>query len=447
MTDSSHDGPESASESADWVAPTASGVLQAQVRLPGSKSLTNRYLIVAALACEPSVLRAPLRSRDTLLMAAGLRTLGVQIEDSGSPSAPDADDADWLITPPERLVASSPIDCGLAGTVMRFLPAAAAIATGDVVFDGDPQARNRPIGPVIDALRTLGAEVDDNGTGTLPFTVRGKGSLRGGTVTLDASESSQFISALLLAGARYDEGVTVHHDGKPVPSLPHIEMTVEVLRDAGAIIDDGDANTWRVEPSELNGLDVAVEPDLSNAGPFLAAALVAGGSVTVPGWPQRTTQAGDRLRDIFDTMGADVRLERSGLTVTGTGEIGGIDIDLHDASELTPLIASLAAMASSPSVIRGVAHIRGHETDRLAALVTELGRLSANIAETEDGLHIRPAALHTGRFATYHDHRMAMAAAVLGLRVPGLLVEDIATVGKTLPTFTTLWERMVSERA
>ncbi|WP_147066273.1 3-phosphoshikimate 1-carboxyvinyltransferase [Terrabacter aerolatus] len=438
------DGAAHTSAQPDWAAPVAPGLLDATVVLPGSKSLTNRYLVLAALATERSRLRAPLRSRDTLLMADALRSLGVGIDDVvpegeavGGETVPD-----WVITPPERLTGGVGIDCGLAGTVMRFLPAVAALADGPVRLDGDPQARVRPMGPVIDALRTLGVHVDDD-EGHLPVTVDGRGHVPGGAVTMDASASSQFISALLLAGARYDDGVTVHHDGKPVPSEPHILMTVETLRDAGAIVDDSEPNTWRVEPSEINALDVSVEPDLSNAGPFVAAALVAGGTVRVPGWPQHTTQAGDLLREILDTMGADVRLDRSGLTVTGSGELVGIDIDLHDAAELTPTVAALAALASTPSWIRGVAHIRGHETDRLAALTAELGGVGAHVVETADGLRISPAPLRGGRFRTYHDHRMATAGAIIGLRVPGVHVEDIDTTRKTLPDFVGLWQGML----
>lgn len=427
----------------DWAAPVASGPLDATVVLPGSKSLTNRYLVLAALATERSRLRAPLRSRDTLLMADALRSLGVRIDDVAAEGESVVGDVpDWVVTPPETLTGDVDIDCGLAGTVMRFLPAVAALADGPVRLDGDPQARVRPMGPVIDALRALGADLDDD-AGHLPVTVNGRGRVSGGVVTMDASASSQFISALLLAGARYDEGVTVHHDGKPVPSEPHILMTVETLRDAGAIVDDSEPNRWRVEPSEINALDVSVEPDLSNAGPFVGAALVAGGTVRVPGWPQHTTQAGDLLREILDTMGADVRLDRSGLTVVGSGELVGIDIDLHDAAELTPTVAALAALASTPTWIRGVAHIRGHETDRLAALTAELGGLGAQVTETEDGLRIAPARLHGGRFRSYHDHRMATAGAIIGLRVPGVDVEDIDTTRKTLPDFVGLWRGML----
>ncbi|MGO4603314.1 3-phosphoshikimate 1-carboxyvinyltransferase [Terrabacter sp. 2YAF2] len=427
----------------DWAAPVARGPLDATVVLPGSKSLTNRYLVLAALATERSRLRAPLRSRDTLLMADALRSLGVRIDDVAAEGESVAGEVpDWVVTPPETLTGDVSIDCGLAGTVMRFLPAVAALADGPVRLDGDPQARVRPMGPVIDALRVLGADLDDD-AGHLPVTVNGRGRVTGGDVTMDASASSQFISALLLAGARYDEGVTVHHDGKPVPSEPHILMTVETLRDAGAIVDDSEPNRWRVEPSEINALDVSVEPDLSNAGPFVGAALVAGGTVCVPGWPQHTTQAGDLLREILDTMGADVRLDRAGLTVIGSGELVGIDIDLHDAAELTPTVAALAALASTPTWIRGVAHIRGHETDRLAALTAELSGLGAQVAETEDGLRIAPAPLHGGRFRSYHDHRMATAGAIIGLRVPGVHVEDIGTTRKTLPDFVGLWQGML----
>jgi 3-phosphoshikimate 1-carboxyvinyltransferase len=435
----------------DWAAPTAGRPVEATVALPGSKSLTNRFLLLAALAGDWSRLRQPLRSRDTLLMAAGLRALGVEIEDvpaeehhgAGMPVHEVSGGVDWVVRP-GPLRGGVRVDVGLAGTVMRFLPPVAALAQGRVEFDGDPQARIRPMGPVLDALRTLGVSLDDGGRGTLPVVVDGTASVRGGAVTLDASSSSQFISALLLAGARYDEGVTVHHDGKPVPSEPHIAMTVETLRDAGVDVDDSEPNRWRVEPSEISPVDVLIEPDLSNAGPFLAAALVTGGRVRVPDWPQHTTQAGDALRDILDAMGADVSLDRTGLTVAGSGEIEGVDVDLHDASELTPVVAALAAVAQSPSWIRGVAHIRGHETDRIAALATEINSLGGAVVETEDGLRITPKPLRGGRFHSYHDHRMATAGAVLGLRIPDLVVEDIATTAKTLPDFPGLWTAMLN---
>ena len=420
-----------------WPAPRATAAVDATVRLPGSKSLTNRYLVLAALADGVSRLRRPLRSRDTLLMAEAVRRLGVAVDDTDGGH-------DWVVRP-GPLRGGTTVDCGLAGTVMRFLPAVAALADGPVAFDGDAAARNRPVGPLLDALRTLGGRILDGGRGTLPFTVDGLGRMPGGSVVMDASASSQFVSALLLAGARYDRGVTIHHDGKPIPSQPHISMTCEVLRDAGADVEDSDPNTWHVEHSGLHALDVTVEPDLSNAGPFLAAALVAGGTVAVPTWPQHTAQAGDALRDILDAMGADVALGRDALSVRGDGDLVGIDVDLHDASELTPVVAALAALADGPSVIRGVAHIRGHETDRLAALRAELNGLGGDVAETEDGLAIRPKPLHGGLFRTYGDHRMVMAAAVLGLAVDGVVVEDVDTVAKTLPEFTMLWATMLGQ--
>lgn len=428
----------------DWHPPAASGPLDATVTLPGSKSLTNRFLVLAALAGETSRLRRPLRSRDTELMAQALRRLGAGVDDATS-SANAMASPDWIITP-AALRGGGEVDCGLAGTVMRFLPPVAALCDGPVRFDGDEHARVRPMAAIIDALRDLGVTIEDEGRGALPFVVHGTGSVRGGEVVLDASASSQYISALLLAGPRFDEGITVVHDGKPLPSVPHIEMTVEALRDAGAEVDDSEPNRWRVEPGELLPLDVTVEPDLSNAAPFLAAAAVTDGTVRVPDWPQHTTQAGDRIRDVLDQMGADTTLDGQALTVTGDGRPSGIDIDLHDAAELTPVVAALAACADGPSIIRGVGHIRGHETDRIAALSAELTAFGVGVTEREDGLRIDPAPLRPATFHTYADHRMVMAGAVLSL-VTETVVEDPGTVAKTLPGFLGLWESMLGTTA
>jgi 3-phosphoshikimate 1-carboxyvinyltransferase len=412
-----------------WRAPVAHAPVRATVRLPGSKSLTNRALVLAALAEGEGVVRRALRSRDTELMAAALTALGSRVETTGE---------DWHVVPGE-LTGDVDVDCGLAGTVMRFVPPVAALARGQVRFDGDEHARTRPMAEVIGALRDIGVDLHDGGRGTLPFSVDGSGSVRGGEVTIDASASSQFVSALLLAGARYDEGVDVRHDGKPVPSLPHIDMTVACLRERGVEVDDHDANRWRVLPGPVRAIDSTIEPDLSNAAPFLMLAMTSGGEITVPGWPAETTQAGDQLRDLLARMGADVSLDGDGLTVRGTGTIIGLEADLHDVGELVPALAALCALAESPSHLTGIAHIRGHETDRLAALATELRGLGAEAAEHPDGLSIRPGPLHGGTFHTYADHRMAHAAVIVGSAVPDVDVEDVGTTAKTFPGFADVW--------
>jgi 3-phosphoshikimate 1-carboxyvinyltransferase len=426
-----------------WPAPVASGPVDATVTVPGSKSVTNRGLVLAALAAEPSWLRLPLRSRDTLLMAEALRAMGVGIEEG---VGPDRSGEAWRVIP-AGLHGPATVDVGNAGTVMRFLPPVAALADGPVRFDGDPRSYERPLSGVLNALRALGARIDDGGRGSLPLTVHGSGALDGGPVEIDASASSQFVSALLLSGPRYNQGVEVRHTGPALPSMPHIRMTVDMLRAAGAQVDTpesgGEQNVWRVTSSALLGLDLVVEPDLSNAQPFLAAALVTGGRVTIPDWPERTTQPGDALREIFTAMGGSCELTDEGLIFTGTGRIHGIDIDLSEVGELTPGIAAVAALADSESVLRGVGHLRLHETDRLAALTKEINELGGDVTETEDGLCIRPRPLHGGIFHTYDDHRLATAAAVLGLAVDGVQVENIATTGKTLPDFPNLWNGML----
>ena len=426
-----------------WPAPLAARPVTATCVVPGSKSMTNRALVLAALADGTSRISAGLRARDTLLMAHALRSLGVDVRDV--PVADQVDD--WLVTP-GRLRGDTTIDCGLAGTVMRFLPLVAALADGPVHFDGDPRARVRPMGAIVEALRALGVRVDDEGRGSLPFTVHAQGGLDGGEVELDASASSQFVSALLLAAPRMRHGLTVRHVGAPVPSLPHIDMTVQMLREHGvdvtADISDPTRAWWRVVPGAIRAHDRVIEPDLSNAAPFLAAAAVTGGRVTIPHWPASTTQAGAALPALLGAMGCTSTLTDAGLTLTGPTQLRGLDADLHDVGELTPVIAAVAALASTPSRLTGVAHLRGHETDRLAALATEINRLGGHATELEDGLAIDPVPMHGALVHSYEDHRMATAGAVIGLRVPGVYVEDIATTGKTLPDFTAMWDRMLS---
>ncbi|SUA72968.1 3-phosphoshikimate 1-carboxyvinyltransferase [Nocardia otitidiscaviarum] len=419
-----------------WPAPHVDVPVQATVTLPGSKSITNRALILAALADRPSTITGALRSRDTNLMIGALRALGVGIEGDG----------DTLTVTPAAELGSATVDCGLAGTIMRFLPPVAALARGDVAFDGDEQARVRPLGTILDALRTLGVDIDGS---ALPFVVHGTGTLRGGPVTIDASGSSQFVSGLLLSAARFEQGITVHHRGAPLPSMPHIEMTVQMLRQADVRVaapeDPRRPQTWTVAPGPIRAVDWEVEPDLSNATPFLAAAAVTGGEVSIPHWPRLTTQAGDVIREILVRMGAEARFYDSTLIVHGPDRLAGIDIDLHDVGELTPTVAALAALADSPSRLRGIAHLRGHETDRLAALSTEINRLGGKVTETEDGLIIDPTPLSGGVWHSYADHRMATAGAILGLAVPGIEIEDIGTTAKTLPNFVTLWEGMLAD--
>lgn len=424
-----------------WAAPTPSGPLSAIVSVPGSKSETNRALILGALSDGPSTARGILDARDTRLMIEGLKAIGVEIKPLRRHGVGNLD----VRITPHFMRGPANIDVGLAGTVMRFLPPLASLAHGEITFDGDAHARKRPMATIIESLKELGAKISDRGTGRLPFMIEATGELRGGEVTVDASRSSQFISGLLLSAARFETGVTIHHVGAPIPSMPHVEMTIAMLAQHGVAVRRSGESVWHVDPHDIEAVDRFIEPDLSNAGPFLAAALVRGGYVTIRHWPQKSTQPGDHLRSILARMGAEVVLTDDALTVRGTGEINGIDIDLHDAGELAPTVAALAALASTPSTLSGIAHLRGHETDRLAALRNELNALGGQVVETEDGLIIEPAPLHGGPFATYGDHRMATAAAIIGLRVPGILVENVTTTEKTLPNFAQRWQSMIED--
>ena len=426
-----------------WPAPTAAEPVLATVAVPGSKSATNRALVLAALADGPSTVSEALAARDTRLMAQALASLGVDIREVGTDAVGNVD---WQVTP-GFLRGGVSIDVGLAGTVMRFLPPVAALATGSVDFDGDPRARERPLGPMLDALRALGVAVTDTG-GFLPLRIDGTGAVRGGVVDIDASASSQFVSGILLSAARFDDGLTLTHTGRDLPSQPHIAMTLHMLGEHGVhVAFDADTATWSLAPAPIRAVDRRIEPDLSNAGPFLAAAMATAGTVTIPGWPRHTTQAGDDLRGLLAEMGGHVDLHADGLTVSGPGAIRGIDVDLGQVGELTPVIAALAALAKTPSRLRGIAHLRGHETDRLAALAEMLTAFGGSATETEDGLFIEPSTLHGATVSSYGDHRMATAAAVIGLVVPGVCILDIGTTAKTLPDFTGMWQRMLTAGA
>ena len=427
----------------NWSAPFRSGLtaaskpISATVTIPGSKSATNRALILAALATTPSRIRKPLSSRDTDLMVKGLQSLGCKIEQVETDQG-----FDYQVIP-DKLTGPTQIDVGNAGTVMRFLPPIAALATGLIHFDGDERSHQRPIGPVLSALEQLGVSVEHNNKYKLPITINGAGKIKGGTVEIDASASSQFVSALLLVAPATQEGITIKNIGPSLPSAPHIEMTIQMLEKFGATV-QRTASSWSVKPFQLIGQDLVIEPDLSNAAPFMAAAMICGGSVQVSDWPLSTTQPGDQLRSIFTKMGAKVELNASGLTITGSGKIDGIDIDLGDVGELTPSIAAVASLATTPSALRGISHLRLHETDRLAALANEINNLGGSVIEGPGDLVIKPGKMNASQiWRSYEDHRMATAGAIIGLAVEGVIVENIETTQKTLSNFPGMWQGML----
>ena len=427
----------------NWSAPFRSGLtaaskpISATVTIPGSKSATNRALILAALATTPSRIRKPLSSRDTDLMVKGLQSLGCKIEQVKTDQG-----FDYQVIP-GKLTGPTQIDVGNAGTVMRFLPPIAALATGLIHFDGDERSHQRPIAPVLSALEQLGVSVEHNNKYKLPITINGAGKIKGGTVEIDASASSQFVSALLLVAPATQEGITIKNIGPSLPSTPHIEMTIQMLEKFGATV-QRTASSWSVQPCQLIGQDLVIEPDLSNAAPFMAAAMICGGSVQVSDWPLSTTQPGDQLRSIFTKMGAKVELNASGLTITGSGKIDGIDIDLGDVGELTPSIAAVASLATTPSALRGISHLRLHETDRLSALANEINNLGGSVTEGPGDLIIKPGKMNASQiFRSYEDHRMATAGAIIGLAVEGVIVENIETTRKTLSDFPGMWQGML----
>lgn len=422
-----------------YPAPTTDGPVRAELTIPGSKSLTNRELIIAAIADGPGRLIAPLHSDDSRRMIEALRALGVGVEEVEA----DHEFGPDLVVTPARLRGGVTVDCGQAGTVMRFIAPLAGLAEQDVHLTAHETALHRPMGGLISALRDLGVDIDDEGTWALPFTIRGHGRIRGGRVEIDASASSQFVSGLLLAAPRFDVGLHLVHTGERLPSLPHIDMTIEALSRRGIRIERPAVGEWLVEAGVPRAKEIPIEPDLSNAAPFLAAALVTGGSVGITGWPAHSTQPGALLPDILQAMGAHVGRHGGVLTVRAGSGIRGLDLDLSAASELTPTLVGLAAFADSPTTIRGIGHIRLHETDRIAALIGNLRALGGTAEELPDGLRIVPGPLQGGQWAAHHDHRMATTGALIGLRVPGVEIDEIGTTAKTLPEFTMLWERML----
>jgi 3-phosphoshikimate 1-carboxyvinyltransferase len=427
-----------------WAAPVAESPVHATVTVPASKSLTNRELILAALADTPSRLSNPLHSDDSSRMIEALRTLGVGIE-TVEGSGPFGDDL--VVTPAWPLTGGTTVDCGQAGTVMRFVAPLGGFAMGDVTLTAHESALHRPMGAMITALRDVGVDIDDGGTWSLPFSVRGHGHVRGGEITIDASASSQFVSGLLLSAPRFDVGLHLVHTGGRLPSMPHIDMTIESLAHRGVHVESPAVGEWVVPAGPVRGKDVVIEPDLSNAAPFLAAAMITGGSVSVTGWPAHSTQPGHLLTDILAVFGARTSRRGGVLTVASGGSIHGVDIDLSAAGELAPTIFALAAFAEAPTTLHGIGHIRGHETDRIAALVGNLRTIGGDAEELPDGIRIVPRPLHGGVWKSHHDHRLATTGALIGLAVPGIEVDDIGTTAKTMPEFPRIWHGMLTDSA
>ncbi|WP_295012276.1 3-phosphoshikimate 1-carboxyvinyltransferase [uncultured Microbacterium sp.] len=422
-----------------WSAPTATGPIQATLRIPGSKSLTNRELLLAAIADGSSVVRAPLHSEDSARMIDALRTLGIGIEEEPGSNGFGPD----LRISPAPLQGGGTVDCGQAGTVMRFVAPLAGLAHGDVLLTAHETALHRPMGAMIHALRDLGVDIEDGGSWALPFTIRGLGHIRGGRIEIDASASSQFVSGLLLAAARFDVGLHLVHTGDRLPSMPHIDMTIEALVRRGIKVERPGAGEWLVQAGIPRAIDVTIEPDLSNAAPFLGAALVQGGAVSIAGWPSRSTQPGALLPSLLTRLGGHVVQAGDVLTVHGDGSVRGAELDLAAAGELAPTFVGLAALADGPTTITGIGHIRLHETDRIAALAGNLRALGGDVEELADGLRIIPSPLRGGTWPAHHDHRMATTGALIGLRAPGVEIDEIGTTAKTLPEFTQLWDEML----
>lgn len=398
--------------------------------------MTARALLLAAVSVGPSTLTHPSESRDSIVLARGLRTMGCHVS--------SVDDEQWLLRP-RPLAGPTHVDVEGAGTAMRFLPPVAGLADGPVSFDGSEVLRTADLRPQLDAMRELGIAVSAE-SGGLPLTVQGIGRVPGGDVVLDASASSQMVSGLLLAGPDFDHGLVLRHDGPPLSAAPHVELTVAMLRAAGAGIDDATPNVWEVEPGRLFGRAWTIEPDLVAAAPFLAAALVTGGQVTVPGWPTRTTQPGGALLGVLTEFGAHCVQSTEGLTVRGGGVLHGVDADVCRLGELVPVLAALAALAEGPSYLRGLARVPGAR-DLVSGLAAALDPLGGVVRETADGVRILPGPLAGGPFDTRADHRLAHAGAVLGLAVPGVVLSDVSCTAKSLPDFPGMWRRMLGVTA
>jgi 3-phosphoshikimate 1-carboxyvinyltransferase len=397
--------------------------LDAVVRPPGSKSITNRALLCAALAPGESTLTGALFADDTRAMTDAVVMLGATV-------TADADSRTLAVRGGGAPAAGAVIDARQSGTTSRFvLPAAALFGTRTIV-DGASQLRARPFGPVLDALRQLGATVEGLGEpDMLPVAV--SGPMRGGPVRVSGHISSQFLSGLLMAGPLTRDGIEVSLTSALV-SVPYVEMTKAVMAAFGATVDG-----LSVRPGGYRARDYDIEPDASTASYFLGAAAVAGGRVTVNGLGTGSLQGDVRFADVLERMGASVSRTANSLTVSSSGALHGIDVDMADISDTAQTLAAVAVFADSPTRVRGIGFIRRKETDRLAAVVTELRRAGIDATEDEDGFTITPGSPRPTAFQTYDDHRMAMSLSLIGLRVPGTEILDPGCVAKTYPGFFT----------
>ena len=401
------------------------------VRVPGSKSVTNRALLCAALAAGPSTLTGALFADDTAAMAGAVGALGARVEAVAAA-------ATMTVHGVGDRIGSVPatVDARQSGTTGRFVLPAAALTATPIVVDGDEQLRARPFGPLFDALVALGATVRTDRPGFLPATVAGPLAPGGGAaLAMPGHVSSQFLSGLMLVGPLLPAGLRVSMT-TPLVSVPYVRMTAAVMAafGAGASI-EGDGSGVRVPAGAYHPVDYAVEPDASAASYFFAAAAITGGRITVPGLGAHALQGDVAFVDVLEKMGARVDRTPDAITVTGTGRLSGIDVDMADISDTAQSLAAVAVFADSPTRVTGIGFIRRKETDRLAAVVTELRRAGIEAHEEEDGFVIHPGAPRPTRFDTWGDHRMAMSLALLGLRAPGIELANPGVVAKTFPTY------------
>lgn len=417
------------------------GPLDATVAVPGSKSITNRALVCAALADGESVLHQALDADDVAAMRDGLAALGIQVEEAGPP------DEIGNVTLAVRGCAGRPtadvavVDARHSGTTSRFLMPVAALTTGVVRVDGSLGLRARPMGPAIDALRQLGVTVTDAGSpGHLPVDIS-DGPVAGGEREVPGSASSQFLSGLLMAGPAMRTGLVVRVAG-PLVSRPYVDMTVAVMERFGVTVERPDRDTFAIEPQTYRATELAIEPDASAASYAFAAAAIVGGRVTVEGLGTSTLQGDLRFVDVLESMGASVERHPDRTTVAVEGTLRGIHVDMRHISDTAQTLAVVAAFAEGPTRVTGIGFIRGKETDRIAAVVTELRRLGIDAEEELDGFLVRPGPLRPAVVETYDDHRMAMAFALAGLRAPGIRIADPGCVAKTFPGFWAFLERL-----